>query len=205
MASNDYRFHTTWRVEATPDEVSAILAEPTELPRWWPSVYLEVREVGAGQPDGVGRVHAFYTKGWLPYTLRWSGRVTELDAPRTIAFDVFGDFEGAGRWTLAPDGAHTVVEFEWAVRAEKPLLRDLSSALRAVFKANHDWAMARGEEALKLEILRRRASSSEERAKVSAPRRATTASSLPLILGAVGTVAATVAAVVLIGRRPRDV
>ncbi len=205
MASNDYRFHTTWRVEATPDEVSAILTEPTELPRWWPSVYLEVREVEPGQPDGLGRVHGFYTKAWLPYTLRWSGRVTELDLPRTIAFDVFGDFEGTGRWTLTPDGAHTAVAFEWVVRAEKPLLRDLSATLKPLFKANHDWAMARGEEALKLELLRRRAGSSEERAKISAPRPPTTTSSLPLILGAVGTVAATVAAVVLVGRRPRDV
>lgn len=205
MASNDYRFHTTWRVEAGPDEVAAILSEPTELPRWWPSVYLDVREVEPGHADGIGRVYAFYTKGWLPYTLRWSGRTTENDLPRTIAFEAFGDFEGTGRWTLTPDGAHTTVEFEWVVRAEKALLRDLSSTFKPLFKLNHDWAMARGEEALKLEILRRRAGSTEARAKIPAPRPATTTSSLPLILGAVGTVAATAAAVVLVGRRPRDV
>jgi hypothetical protein len=78
MATNrDYVFVTHWRVEATIEEVSAILDDPLSLPRWWPSVYLEVREIAAGGADGVGRVIELFTKGWLPYTLRWSFVVTE--------------------------------------------------------------------------------------------------------------------------------
>jgi hypothetical protein len=44
------------------------------------------------------------------------------------------------------------------VRVNKPLLRRLSFLLKALFAANHRWAMARGEEAVAVELLRRRAS-----------------------------------------------
>jgi hypothetical protein len=42
MASNGSQFVSRGRVEASIDEVSDILADVTALPRWWPSVYLEV-------------------------------------------------------------------------------------------------------------------------------------------------------------------
>ncbi len=57
----------------------------------------------------------------------------------------------------------------WQVRADKPLLRRLSWLLRPVFAANHNWAMARGEESLKLELARRRATSEAECARVPPP------------------------------------
>jgi hypothetical protein len=67
-----YHLVTTWRVRATLEEVAAILAEPERLPEWWPSVYLDAREVAAGDEDGVGKEVELWTKGWLPYTLRWA-------------------------------------------------------------------------------------------------------------------------------------
>jgi hypothetical protein len=41
--------------------------------------------------------------------------------------------------------------------------------LKPVFAFNHRWAMARGEEGLKLELLRRRAPTAEARATVPPP------------------------------------
>ena len=37
MAANDYHFITTWRVPGTTREVSEVLADAADLPRWWPS------------------------------------------------------------------------------------------------------------------------------------------------------------------------
>ena len=54
MAANDYHFVTTWRIDATPDEISAVLGDAAELARWWPSVYLRVRVLEEGD-DFVGR------------------------------------------------------------------------------------------------------------------------------------------------------
>ena len=45
MSANEYHFVTAWRVEATVEEVSAILGDPLGLVRWWPSVYLDVHEI----------------------------------------------------------------------------------------------------------------------------------------------------------------
>jgi hypothetical protein len=46
--------------------------------------------------------------------------------------------------------------YVWTVQARKRLIRSLSFLLRPLFEANHCWAMARGEEGLTLELLRRR-------------------------------------------------
>ena len=43
MPANEYQFVTRWHVEGTPEEVFAILDEPEDMARWWPSVYLDVR------------------------------------------------------------------------------------------------------------------------------------------------------------------
>ncbi len=164
MASNEYHFTTTWLVPATPDEVTAILADAEGLARWWPSVYLSVREVDPGGPDGIGKTVDLWTAGWLPYTLRWRFRVVASDPPRGFTIEAAGDFVGRGVWTLTPErstasseGPLTSVEYDWRVRAEKGILRRLSFLARPIFAANHRWAMARGEESLRLEIARRRA------------------------------------------------
>ena len=64
---------------------------------------------------------------------------------------------GRGIWTLRQDGADVLVRYDWKILAEKPLLRDFSSIMKPIFGANHRWAMAKGEESLKLELARRRA------------------------------------------------
>lgn len=100
--STAYHFVTEWRVRATVDEVKAVLADGTSLPRWWPAVYLSVEEIDAGGPDGVGRTLDLHTKGWLPYTLDWTLHVTEPITDKGFALSATGDLEGTGRWTFEP-------------------------------------------------------------------------------------------------------
>jgi Polyketide cyclase / dehydrase and lipid transport len=169
MASHDYRFVTHWRVEGTPEEVFRILDEPLDLPRWWPAVWLKVEQVEPGDARGIGRVTRMTTKGWLPYILHWTARTADKGFPRRIVLEATGDFNGRGVWTLSADGDLTDVEYAWEVRADKPLLRHLSFVFRWVFTANHKWAMARGEESLRLELARRRAGNDGERARVPVP------------------------------------
>jgi len=77
VSSNEYHFITTWRIAATAEEISAVLGDAPDLARWWPSVYLTVSEIAAGDENGVGKVVDLWTKGFLPYTLRWRFTVTE--------------------------------------------------------------------------------------------------------------------------------
>jgi uncharacterized protein YndB with AHSA1/START domain len=169
VAVHDYHFTTNWQFDASPDEVWAILANAADLPRWWPAAYLEATQLEKGAVDGVGQVTSLWTKGFLPYTLRWRFRVSEVERPCRLVLDAFGDFVGRGRWTLTGTSEGTAVAFDWRIRAEKPLLRALSFLLKPVFSSNHAWAMARGQESLRLELRRRRAATDEERARVPAP------------------------------------
>lgn len=183
MALNDYHFITHWRMPGTLAEVAQIIGDAAGLVRWWPAVYLDVREVEPGDERGVGKVIDLYTKGWLPYTLRWRFRVREIEEGRSVTLDAWGDFVGRGIWTFAQDGDQVDITYDWQIRAEKPLLRWLTPLFKPIFAANHHWAMCQGERSLRLELQRRRAATPEERARVPAPPGPTTSSSLPLLLG----------------------
>ena len=164
MAANDYHFITTWRIAATPDEISAILGDAAALGRRWPSVYLRVRVVESGDENGLGKVVDLWTKGFLPCTLRWRFTVHESDPPHGFRLEASGDFVGRGIWTLRaeagpgdPGGPSTLVTYDWLVLAEKGILKTLSPIMKPIFAANHRWAMARGEKSLRLELARRQA------------------------------------------------
>ena len=80
-----------------------------------------------------------------------------------------GELEGTGVWHFEQDGDFVNVTFDWTVIANKPLIEKLSFILKPIFRSNHNWTMRRGEESLKLELLRRRAKSNEELAKIPPP------------------------------------
>jgi hypothetical protein len=169
MRTNEYHYITHWHVKGTVEEVAEVISQATELVRWWPSVYLDVREVERGDENGIGKVVSLYTKGWLPYTLRWSFRVTESSYPYGFALEAWGDFVGRGIWTFEQQGESVHISYDWKINAEKPLLRYLSFLLKPIFGANHQWAMRMGEESLKLELMRRHAATPEERARIPSP------------------------------------
>lgn len=164
--ARDYHFLTEWRVTGALDEVKEILGDGRTLPRWWPSVYLDVDVVEAGGPGGEGAILGLYTKGWLPYTLHWTLHITEPITDAGFALRAAGDLEGTGVWTFRPDGPDVVITYEWRVHATKPLLRRLGWLLKPAFSANHTWAMRQGEESLRLELQRQRL---DEAARASVP------------------------------------
>jgi len=167
--SNFFEFRTVWRVPGTIAEVAEILGDARTLPRWWPSVYLAVQPGAVGEPDGVGSSCDLFTKGWLPYTLRWTLTITEPVSERGFALTARGDLTGGGRWQFEQDGPEVVVTYDWRVTFDKAWLRRFVPVFRPIFAANHRWAMARGEESLRLELRRRRAKSPAARHLIPQP------------------------------------
>ena len=181
MATNDYHFITIWRVKSTIEEVSEILGDAQGLTRWWPSVYLDVNVLEEGDENGLGKVVSLFTKGWLPYSLRWEFRVTEV-RPDGFTLVAWGDFDGRGIWTFEQDEEWVNITYDWKIKAEKPLLRYFSFIMKPLFSANHHWAMAKGEESLKLELARRHVANQEELALIPTPPKPTPGSPVPLLL-----------------------
>jgi len=156
MAINEYHFITQWNVKATCKEVYDILSDAEALPAWWPAVYLDVKVTDKGDYNSIGRKASLYTKGWLPYTLRWNFIVYESHKYSGFAIQASGDFTGTGVWHFEQRDDHCHIIFDWRIEAEKPLLKRLSFLLKPVFSANHQWAMRKGEESLLLELRRRK-------------------------------------------------
>ncbi len=155
MPSADYRFVTRWRVPGTPQLIYDMLSDTEDVARWWPALYHRVTVTDPGVPHGPGKTVDVESKGFLPYTLKWSFRVTEVDEPNGYALEAWGELIGTGRWTFRADGEWTDVTYDWNVRAAKPLLRYLSPILRPFFSANHNYVMRQGEKGLRAELAKK--------------------------------------------------
>lgn len=156
MATNEFRIVTQWQVEADIAEVSAILSEPLRFPDWWGDVYLGIHILAEGDAKGIGQQVAVHSKGWLPYHLHWVGTLVESHAPQGWVIEATGDLTGRGVWTLIQNGPMADVTYDWRVTTDRPLFRRLAPVLFPVLAWNHRWAMARGEDGLKREVVRRR-------------------------------------------------
>lgn len=146
------------------------------MARWWPSVYLDVKILDPGDALGIGKIVELYTKGWLPYTLRWSFLVSAVDKPNGFTIIPSGDFSGRGIWTFEQDKndwTYCNIIYDWKIEAVKPLLRKLTFLVRPVFSANHLWAMKKGEESLKLELERRATERTGKKQDIPRPPRPT--------------------------------
>lgn len=159
MASNEYHFTHHWHIpHATLTEVADIIEDAPALPQWWPATYLDVQTQKPADADGLSGVYEVYTKGWLPYTLRWTLATTARNYPHGLSIKAAGgDFQGTGLWVFVAEGPHVKVTFDWRIVALKPLLRYLSFAFKPLFRFNHNWCMRQGAKSLQLEIMRRRA------------------------------------------------
>jgi hypothetical protein len=169
VPTTEYHFIDKWRVAGDVKEVADIIDDALSLPRWWPSVYFEVNEIEAGGEGGLGKLISLRAAGWLPYTLRINFRTVESRYPNGFSMEASGDLEGTGIWTFEQDGPYVRISYDWTIRANKPIIRRLSFLLKPIFRSNHNWTMKRGEESLKLELTRRRATTPEEAACIPEP------------------------------------
>jgi hypothetical protein len=164
--TSDYHFITEWRFKASVQEIREILADATDLPRWWPSVYMDAQRTKEGDANHVGEVIRLYTKGYLPYTLRWDFTIVKAE-PLTL--EAKGDFVGRGIWAFEQQGETAIIKYDWKIAAEKPILKTLTPLMRPIFSWNHHWAMDMGQKSIELELARRRAKTEAERQAVPAP------------------------------------
>jgi len=162
-----YRYLSRWRVRGPIDEVAAVLRDAEQYPRWWPAVYLAVEPLPGD--DRAGARRRVRSQGFLPYAIEFTARVVDERLPHGFTVEADGEMQGRGDWQLSADGDWVDVVYRWRVSVKKLLWRTTSWALRPLFEANHDWAMRRGEESLRLELARRRARSDAERDAVPPP------------------------------------
>lgn len=183
--SNYYKFVDRWRVKGTVKEVAAIIFDGTTYIKWWPSVYREAFEVVPPDKYGVGRVVEFYEKSLLPFTIRWQAKIVAADLPYRIEIKPSGAFIGRGKWKLEQDGVYVNAVLDWRVFPQKRIVRWASKylpILKPLFRLNHNWALRKGEESLRLELARRHARTPTELARIPPPPGPAMTSLLSLVL-----------------------
>ncbi|MCA1689833.1 MAG: SRPBCC family protein [Actinobacteria bacterium] len=138
----DYKFLTTWCVDAPVEQVWGILNETESYPEWWKGVQA-VELLREGDDQGVGQVSRFSWRSVLPYTLRFDMRVTRVERPHLIEGQATGELEGRGVWRLY-GGNGTAVVYDWQVRTTQAWMNVLGPVARPAFAWNHDLVMRQG-------------------------------------------------------------
>ncbi|MCA1689528.1 MAG: SRPBCC family protein, partial [Actinobacteria bacterium] len=127
----DYKFLTTWCVDAPVEQVWEILNETESYPEWWKGVRA-VELLRDGDDQGVGQVSRFSWRSVLPYTLRFDMRVTRVERPHLIEGQATGELEGRGVWRLY-EGHGTAVVYDWQVRTTQAWMNVLGPVARPAF------------------------------------------------------------------------
>jgi hypothetical protein len=185
-----------WPTRAPRELVTALLGAPTEYPRWWPSGWIAVTEVGRGDAVGRKRVISARTRGRSPFVLEWSARTTLADEAHWH-YELFGALEGSLRIAVPPTVNETAVLCVWEVSLADPAMCAAPFA-QSLFASDLDWMMREGEVALSAELQRLQG------AEMPPPRGQASTSTLPWTLGAVGLGAALAGVLGVIMRRRRE-
>jgi hypothetical protein len=139
----EYKFLTTWLLEAERERVWDAIWESERWPEWWRGV-LEAEELEPGDESGFGRYGRYVWQSKLPYKLEFFVRTTQVERPHLLEGDASGELAGIGRWRLYEQDGTTAVLYEWNVRTTRAWMNLLSPVARPIFAVNHDYVMRNG-------------------------------------------------------------
>jgi uncharacterized protein YndB with AHSA1/START domain len=143
----EYRFLTTWLLQAERERVWDAIYESERWPEWWKGV-LEAEKLEEGDESGVGQYGRYVWKAKLPYRVQFFIRTTRVERPCLLQGDATGELAGVGRWRLLEEEGITAVLYEWNVRTTRAWMNLLAPVARLAFKSNHDYVMRNGGEGL---------------------------------------------------------
>ena len=102
----DYRFVTTWCLDAPVERVFEAIDDAARWPEWWKGVERAVK-LEERDEQGIGRLWELTWRSALPYDLTFTSRVTRRDPPHAIEGTADGELIGVGRWRLYSGPAGT--------------------------------------------------------------------------------------------------
>jgi uncharacterized protein YndB with AHSA1/START domain len=139
----EYRFLTTWLLEAERERVWDAIYESERWPEWWRGV-LESEKLEEGDESGVGQYGRYVWKSKLPYKLEFFMRTAKVEKPFLLEGNAEGELAGVGRWRLFEQGGVTAAIYEWNVHTTRAWMNLLSPIARPIFAVNHDYVMRSG-------------------------------------------------------------
>lgn len=147
MKMKAYEFVTIWKVEAPIERVWNEIYRSELWPTWWKGVK-DVVELQKGGENGVGSIRRYTWRSALPYELCFTVQAVRIEPPSLLEGVATGQLEGRGIWRLSPEGAGTIVRYDWNVQTTKAWMKMLSPIARPIFRWNHNVVMSWGAQGL---------------------------------------------------------
>jgi len=154
----EYHFAEQWFVDAPIEDVWPVIRKVANYPIWW-TEFLDATK--RNDIDGPGGIVAVHVKAALPYHMYFEIEAVREEPPRIAEVRVRGDLIGSMRWTLAPEGSGTHLDFEETVTTGKKLLNVLAPLFKPFFAWNHEIMMKHGEQGLRRLLASRGAAHAE--------------------------------------------
>lgn len=139
----DYRFLTTWILDAPIERVWDAIYAVEHWPEWWRGVE-RVTELRHGEGNGEGTVYRHVWRSKIPYAVRFDATVTRVERPHLIEARAEGELEGTGTFRLFESPRGTAVTYDWAVRTTKEWMNVVAPVGRPLFAWNHHAVMKNG-------------------------------------------------------------
>ncbi len=145
----EYRFLTTWLLDAPREAVWEAIHDQKAWPGWWRGVE-DVVELAPGEDSGLDSRARMTWRSFLPYDLVFETHTTRVERPYLLEGQVDGELAGTGTWRLYEDHGEggTAVLYDWNVRTTRAWMNLLAPIARPIFAWNHDWVMGRGGEGI---------------------------------------------------------
>jgi len=134
----DYRFDSTWMMEAPIDGVFDALRDYETHPSWWQDVR------SANSTDRLGVTVRYEIQSPLLYSLSFDVALRRVVRPYLIATRATGDLAGTGEWLLNESDGVTTIRHRWQVATTKPWMNALAPVGRPAFRWAHDRVMEHG-------------------------------------------------------------
>ncbi len=135
----DVRSDRRYRFPVEPEELWAVLTRTDDYRGWWPWLrHLDGAELVPGTEWGC------VVQPPLPYVLRFTLRIVEVDAPRSVAAVVDGDLTGDARLDIAATGDGTELHLVSRLAPSNVVLRSVARLAAPVARFGHDWVLDTG-------------------------------------------------------------
>ena len=140
LAAPTFRSDREWTFDVPPTVLWDRVTSTQDYPGWWP--WLERFRPESGFCAGA-RWHCTVSPP-LPYVLRFTVHLDDVDAPNEVTARIDGDIRGDAVLTVeaAPGGSSARVRSSLA--PANPLLRGVGTAMRPLVEWGHDWVLDTG-------------------------------------------------------------
>jgi uncharacterized protein YndB with AHSA1/START domain len=128
-----------YRFAADPDDLWSALAATGDYQRWWP--WLRVFDAEGLTAGGRWRCAV---RPPLPYMLRFTIHLDEVDRPRRIAAHLAGDIAGIASVEITPSTDGCVVRLTSTLAPSSRLFAGFATIARPIVRRGHDWVIDTG-------------------------------------------------------------